>query len=286
MRLDGVLAPAKVNLFLHVVGRRPDGYHLLQSAFALIDWCDELDFVRREDGQIHRHDVGAALPAQDLVWRAAQALQAASATPWGVDITLRKRIPTQAGLSGGSSDAASTLLALNALWELNWPLARLLPLGLALGADVPFFLHGHNAWVEGIGEQVTPLALPPARLLVIQPGVGLETARIFRDPGLTRDTKPVTMSVFAAAREGLAFGHNDLQAVAQALCPEIGAVLAWLEQRGLRGRMSGSGTAVFAQVPDGVAIEPPPSPWTSRLCSIMTEHPWSARSNTGSRSVA
>jgi len=147
MRLDGVLAPAKVNLFLHVVGRRPDGYHLLQSAFALIDWCDELDFVRREDGQIHRHDVGAALPAQDLVWRAAQALQAASATPWGVDITLRKRIPTQAGLGGGSSDAASTLLALNALWELNWPLARLLPLGLALGADVPFF----SAWPQRLG---------------------------------------------------------------------------------------------------------------------------------------
>src|SRR5664279_5511579 len=148
-----VPAPAKLNLFLHVVGRRDDGMHLIDSLMVLIDWCDTLHFEPRADGALHRHDLAPGLPAEDLCLRAARALQAAAGTALGADITLDKRVPWGAGLGGGSSDAASTLLALNRLWRLDWPLARLLPLGLALGADVPFFLAGGNAFAAGIGER-------------------------------------------------------------------------------------------------------------------------------------
>jgi 4-diphosphocytidyl-2-C-methyl-D-erythritol kinase len=152
MTLYDVVAPAKLNLFLHVVGRRADGYHLLQSVFVLIDWFDTLHFERRTDGALARHDLGAALPADDLCLRAARALQAQSGTRFGADISIDKQVPWGAGMGGGSSDAATTLLALNRVWELHWPLSRLFALGLTLGADVPFFLGGRNAWVEGIGE--------------------------------------------------------------------------------------------------------------------------------------
>jgi 4-diphosphocytidyl-2-C-methyl-D-erythritol kinase len=275
--LHHVLAPAKLNLFLHITGQRDDGYHLLQSVFMLIDWCDTLHFDVRDDGVIEREDLTVALPADDLVMRAAQSLQRVSGTHLGAHIAIEKHIPAQAGMGGGSSDAATTLLALNRLWGLNWPLSKLMPLGLALGADVPFFLGGHNAWVEGIGEQITPLGLTTARFAVVKPNAGLETAKIFRHPKLERATETATMSVFAVDPYG--FGRNDLQPVAQALCPEITEALEWLGSYGLSPRMTGSGSAVFAQLPNGVLIDSAPNGWQMRICSNMAVHPqagWTA----------
>jgi len=275
--LHNVQAPAKLNLFLHITGRRDDGYHLLQSVFMLIDWCDTLHFDVRDDGVIAREDLNVALPADDLVMRAAQALQRASGTSLGAHIAIEKHIPAQAGMGGGSSDAATTLLALNRLWELNWPLSKLMPLGLALGADVPFFLGGHNAWVEGIGEKITQIDVPPARFAVLKPNAGLETAKIFRHPELERATETATMTVFAVDPYG--FGRNDLQPVAQALCPEITEALQWLGSHGLSPRMTGSGSAVFAQLPDGALIQSTPHDWQMRICSNLAVHPqagWAA----------
>ena len=269
--LHDVLAPAKLNLFLHIHGRRADGYHLLQSVFMLIDWCDTLHFDARTNGQLSREDLRTPLPADDLVLRAAKALQTASGTPLGAHIAIDKTIPAQAGMGGGSSDAASTLLALNRLWQLNWPLHHLLPIGLSLGADVPFFLRGHNAWVEGIGEQISPVSLPPSRFVVLKPNAGLETARIFRDPSLQRDSETATITDFAVHPFG--FGRNDLQPVAQALCPEIDQALQWLTTFGLSPRMTGSGSAVFAQLPPEVEIPSPPHGWQMRVCSNMAVHP-------------
>jgi 4-diphosphocytidyl-2-C-methyl-D-erythritol kinase len=269
--LHNLIAPAKLNLFLHITGQRADGYHLLQSVFMLIDWCDTLHFDVREDGVIEREDVIVALPANDLIMRAAQSLQHASGTHLGAHIAIEKHIPAQAGMGGGSSDAATTLLALNRLWGLNWPLSKLMPLGLALGADVPFFLSGHNAWVEGIGEIMTPIELPAARFAVVKPNAGLETAKIFRSSELKRDTETATMPVFAVNHYG--FGRNDLQPVAQALCPEMTEALQWLGSFGLSPRMTGSGSAVFAKLPDGVLIESAPQDWQMRICSNMAVHP-------------
>ncbi len=275
--LHNVLAPAKLNLFLHITGRRDDGYHLLQSVFMLIDWCDTLHIDVRDDGVIEREDLTVALPADDLVMRAAQSLRRASGTTLGAHIAIEKRIPAQAGMGGGSSDAATTLLALNRLWGLNWPLSKLMPLGLALGADVPFFLGGHNAWIEGIGEKITPIDVPSARFAVVKPNAGLETAKIFRHPELERATETATMSVFAVDPYG--FGRNDLQPVAQALCPEITEALQWFGSFGLSSRMTGSGSAVFAKLTDGVLIDSAPHNWQMRICSNMAVHPqagWAA----------
>ena len=275
--LHHVLAPAKLNLFLHITGRRDDGYHLLQSVFMLIDWCDTLHFDVRDDGVIEREDLNVALPADDLVVRAAQSLQRASGTHLGAHIAIEKHIPAQAGMGGGSSDAATTLLALNRLWGLNWPLSKLMPLGLALGADVPFFLGGHNAWIEGIGEKISAIDVPAARFAVVKPNAGLETAKIFRSPELQRATETATMPFFAVNPYG--FGRNDLQPVAQALCPEITEALQWLGSFGLSPRMTGSGSAVFAQLPDGVLIDSAPHDWQMRICSNMAVHPqagWAA----------
>lgn len=275
--LHNVLAPAKLNLFLHITGRRDDGYHLLQSVFMLIDWCDTLHFDVRDDDVIERVDLTVALPQNDLIMRAAQSLQRASGTDLGVRIAIEKHIPAQAGMGGGSSDAASTLLALNRLWGLNWPLSKLMPLGLALGADVPFFLGGHNAWIEGIGEKITPIDLPAARFAVIKPNTGLKTAEIFSHTELQRATETATMPFFAVDPYG--FGRNDLQPVAQALCPEITEVLHWLGSYGLSPRMTGSGSAVFAKLPDGVLINSVPHNWQMRICSNMAVHPqagWAA----------
>lgn len=269
--LTHVLAPAKLNLFLHITGQRPDGYHLLQSVFMLIDWCDTLHFDVRDDGQISREDLTTPLPADDLIVRAAKALQAASGTSLGAHIAIEKNIPAQAGMGGGSSDAASTLLALNRLWKLNWPLSQLLPIGLRLGADVPFFLQGHNAWVEGIGEKITPIELPPSRFVVVKPNAGLNTERIFRNPNLKRDSETAILPVFAV--HPFDFGRNDLQPVAQALCPEIDQAIQWLTSFGLSPRMTGSGSAVFAQMPIDVLIESAPHNWQMRVCSNMMVHP-------------
>ncbi len=286
--LHGVPAPAKLNLFLHITGQRPDGYHLLQSVFMLIDWCDELGFELRQDGVIERVDRGdAALPSEDLCVRAAKALQKATQCPWGARISLLKRIPAEAGMGGGSSDAASTLLALNRLWGLDLSRAELAAIGLQLGADVPFFIGGHNAWVEGIGEHLTPIHLPKARFAVIKPPGGASTQRIFSSPDLTRDTKAARIQGFAAidAQFGgqggchldlesiLQNGHNDLQAVAQTLCPDVGECLNWLAAQGLQGRMTGSGTAVFAHLDQALKDAKIPGNWILRECSNMDVHP-------------
>ena len=266
-----VPAPAKLNLFLHVTGRRADGYHLLQSVFMLVDWCDTLHFERRDDGVLTREDLTTPLPADDLVIRAARALQAAGATPHGAWIGVEKRLPAQAGMGGGSSDAATCLLALNRLWGLNLPLSRLAQIGLALGADVPFFLRGRNAWVEGIGEQITPLDLPRAHFAVAKPDAGLDTALIFRDPGLERQRETAIISGFAANPYG--FGQNDLQPVAQRLCPAVTQALQWLSSQGLQGRMTGSGSAVFAQMPQDKVLQPAPAGWQVRVCGNLDVHP-------------
>ena len=269
--LHDVPAPAKLNLFLHVLGRRFDGMHLLQSAFVLIDWCDTLHFELRPDAGLSREDLSWALPADDLVLTAARALQSASGTQLGAHIAIDKRVPAQAGMGGGSSDAASCLLALNRLWNLNYPLAKLAQIGLALGADVPFFLAGRNAWAEGIGEQLTPVELPPARFAVVKPPEGLETARIFQDAHLKRSSDTAIISGFAA--NPYAFGENDLQPVAQRLCPGVTQALQWLGSQGLAGRMTGSGSAVFALMPPGQGLQAAPAGWQVRECGSLEAHP-------------
>ena len=286
--LYDVPAPAKLNLFLHITGRRPDGYHLLQSVFMLIDWCDTLHFELRTDGLISRTDLvttgsqdecGAqALPHDDLSVRAARALQTASGTSLGVHITLEKNIPSQAGMGGGSSDAASCLLALQRLWGVRLPPEKLLALALSLGADVPFFLSGSHAWVEGIGEKITPVALPTGHFVVVKPPAGVSTRDIFTAAELKRDTETATILGFAAYTEGqenlrFRFGQNDLQSVAQRICPQIKQSLDWLEMQQLQGRMTGSGSAVFAQILHDTNLAAAPSDWKIRKCKNLEMHP-------------
>ena len=237
----------------------------------LIDWCDTLHFDLRADGQISREDLAAPLPPDDLVVRAARALKLASSSPSGVHIGIEKSIPAQAGMGGGSSDAASTLLALNRLWRLNFSLEELIKIGLQLGADVPFFLGGRNAWVEGIGEIMSPVILPSGRFLVVKPAEGLETRLIFSDPALKRDSETAIISGFAANAFG--FGRNDLQSVAQRLCPGVTQALEWLASCGLSGRMTGSGSAVFAQMLPDVDLRGAPSGFQVRLCNSLDVHP-------------
>jgi 4-diphosphocytidyl-2-C-methyl-D-erythritol kinase len=274
-----VLAPAKLNLFLHITGRRPDGYHLLQSVFMLIDWCDTLHVELRQDGQISRADVGAAaadvLPLEDLTVRAAKALQVVCGTSLGAHITLEKRIPSQAGMGGGSSDAASCLLALQRLWGVSLPRQELLSLAMKLGADVPFFLSGGHAWVEGVGELITPITLPKADFLVIKPPLGLSTPAIFASPALKRDSETATILGFATKDESeiFGFGRNDLQPAAIELCPQIIQSLDWLSAKQLKGRMTGSGSAVFAHLPHEPDISAHPDGWVVRKCSSLQAHP-------------
>jgi 4-diphosphocytidyl-2-C-methyl-D-erythritol kinase len=282
--LHDVAAPAKLNLFLHVTGRRADGYHLLQSVFVLIDWHDLLDFELRNDGRLLRHDFGASLPADDLCLRAARVLQAASGTAFGADIHIRKNVPWGAGMGGGSSDAATTLLALNRLWGLDWPRARLAELGLALGADVPFFVGGHNAFVEGIGERLTPLPIPPAWLAVVKPAAAIETRAIFASPLLVRDSEAVILAGFLADTSGSVcqvlegFGRNDLQPAAEACCTDVVHASDLLRQRFGNSRMTGSGSAVFARAGTGAVptaalpAELPPG-WVGRMCRSLEQHP-------------
>ena len=276
--LFDVPAPAKLNLFLHVTGRRADGYQLLQSVFMLIDWHDTLHFEARADGQISREDLGPALPEDDLTVRAARALQVFAPAGAGVHIGVHKRIPAQAGMGGGSSDAASCLLALNRLWGLNLPLSALARVGLKLGADVPFFLHGHNAWVEGVGEIMRPVELPRARFVVVKPDLGLDTKTVFSHPCLPRDTETAILSGFAA--DPFQFGHNDLEVAAQDLCPDIARALGWLRGKGLTPRMTGSGSAVFAllrEEPDSTTAGSKwvdvPGDWQVRECVNLDAHP-------------
>ena len=234
-------APAKLNLFLHVVGRRPDGYHLLQSVFRFVDFGDSLAFSVREDGAVRRTNALAGLdPERDLCVRAARLLQEASGCRLGVDITLEKRLPMGGGLGGGSSDAATTLLALNRLWRLNLGREALQQLGLKLGADVPVFIFGESAFAEGVGEILQPVALPPAWYVVLIPPVGVPTAEVFSSEELTRDTIPIKIAAFSTG-----YGHNDLEPVVCRKYPQVAETLAWLKAFG-DARMTGSGACVFA----------------------------------------
>jgi len=238
-------APAKLNLFLHVVGRRSDGYHLLQSVFRLIDCCDELLFRVRSDGVVRlAAPIEGVQESEELTVRAARLLQSHTGCTAGVDIRINKRIPMGGGLGGGSSDAATALIALNELWDLHLEREALSALGLQLGADVPFFLYGSNAFVEGIGERLHRVALEPAWYLVATPPVQVPTRAVFTDPALTRDTKIVTISSFSAG-----FGRNDLEPVVRRLYPVVGTYLDGLRRACGYGRLSGSGACVFAEFP-------------------------------------
>jgi 4-diphosphocytidyl-2-C-methyl-D-erythritol kinase len=240
-----VPAPAKVNLFLHVTGRRADGYHTLESLIALIDLADTVYLARRDDGAIRRSGEVAGVPENaDLSLRAARALQAASGSRYGVDLALDKRIPLGSGLGGGSTDAASVLLALNRLWELALPRAELLRLAVDLGADVPLFVAGENTVARGIGEVLTPVSLPPCFLALAFPQAAVPTADIFKAPELTRATPSVKIDVFS---EG--YGRNDLVPVTAARFPAVAATLDALSRASPQARMTGSGACVFAAFP-------------------------------------
>ena len=295
--LYDLAAPAKLNLFLHVIGRRADGYHLLESIFVLIDWVDVLHFELRDDARLTRHDLAAALPDDDLCLRAAKALQARTGVRHGVDISIDKQIPWGAGLGGGSSNAASVLLALNRLWGVGWPLSRLLDLGLELGADVPFFLAGTNAFVQGVGERLTPVTIPGQWLAVIKPSASLATRAVFASPLLVRDSGAVIVESFPGrassgtqvppgqglGESGIAgllggFGRNDLQRAAQAQCVEVARAAELLQARFGNSRMTGSGSAVFARAgTDAQPVAALPAPlapgWVGRMCRSLEHHP-------------
>jgi len=267
-----VPAPAKINLFLHIVGRRPDGYHLLQTAFRMLDWGDEITLQRRDDGLILRTSDVPGVPAEsDLVVRAARALQAASGSRFGADIGVLKRIPMGGGLGGGSSDAASVLLALNRLWGCGLSRQALQDLGLKLGADVPFFIFGETAFAEGVGEALRPLAVPPAWYVMVAPPVSVPTAEIFSAKELTRDTEILIMQGFAAHKT-----RNDMQAVVCVKYPEVAESLEWLSQYG-DARMSGSGACLFAPFDtEGQARQVAasvPSGWKVWVARGLDRHP-------------
>ena len=238
-------APAKLNLFLHVVGRRSDGYHLLQTVFRFLDFSDQVSLTIRDDNKIQLNTPILGVPAEkNLCVQAARLLQKESGTSLGVEISLKKRIPMGGGLGGGSSDAATTLLALNRLWDLNWSREELMELGLNLGADVPVFIFGENAFAEGIGEKLKPIKLLPAWYLVLTPPVHVSTADIFASKELTRNTIPVKIPPFSVG-----LGHNDLESVVCLAYPQVARHLEWLRQlnRTTMVAMTGSGACVFAE---------------------------------------
>ena len=271
--MDAFFAPAKLNLFLHVTGRRADGYHLLETVFQLIDFGDTVRLAVRADGRIRRVNLLAGIPeADDLAVRAAQVLKAETGCALGVDIEIEKCIPAGGGLGGGSSDAATVLLALNRLWNLGLTRAHLMQLGLKLGADVPFFIFGRNAFATGVGEELQGVELPSHSFVVIKPQVEVPTAAIFGSPELTRNAKSVKLADFSAgvltgrlaggqnrSQTGVSAGdsafaapafRNDLEAVAKAQFPAVEVALEWLRRHDagavIQARMTGSGACVFA----------------------------------------
>jgi len=285
----GLPAPAKLNLFLHVTGRRDDGYHELQSLMVPISLADTIDFESRDDGRIVRNGDLVGPVEADLCLRAARLLQATAGAAFGVEIAVQKRIPAGSGMGGGSSDAATTLLALNRLWNLRLPRERLAALALQLGADVPFFLGRGAAFVEGIGERLTEVVLPRQHAAVIWPQVHVSTAEIFSAPELTRSTKALRIADFSALRDNAArdvgmppqglFGGNDLEPVARRRYPPIGAALDHLARHG-QARMTGSGSAVFALLPSREeaqqAVEMLPPGWTGWAVETLEELPLAA----------
>ncbi|MBU3604665.1 4-(cytidine 5'-diphospho)-2-C-methyl-D-erythritol kinase [Polynucleobacter sp. AP-Kaivos-20-H2] len=274
-------SPAKLNLFLHIVGRRADGYHLLQSVFQLIDWCDTIHLKRISENEVRRiNPIPGVLPEQDLVVRAANLLKDFCKIEVGVEINLHKEIPMGAGMGGGSSDAATTLIGLNVLWNLNLSKETLCTLGLQLGADVPFFIFGQNAFVEGIGEKIQEISLQTPDFLVIFPNQGIATSSIFQDPELTRDHAQITIDGFLASP--LLYQSNDCQAVAMRICPEVKQALDWITQvvPGSQPRMSGSGSSVFAALDpktDNAKLENLlqnlPEGWVGRVVRGLNKNP-------------
>ncbi|MDP9009658.1 MAG: 4-(cytidine 5'-diphospho)-2-C-methyl-D-erythritol kinase [Pseudomonadota bacterium] len=237
-------APAKLNLFLHIVGRRPDGYHELQTCFQFVDLCDEITIDVRTDGEIRRAlDIPGLPQDADLCIRAARALKEAAGSRLGADISLLKRIPIGGGMGGGSSDAATCLVALNHLWGIHWPTAKLAALSLKLGADVPVFVQGRVAWAEGVGERLTPLYPPRAPAepiyLILKPNVFVSTAEVFQDPELTRNSAPITIHGFLESG-----GRNDCLGVVRRRYPEVAQALDWLSLFG-SARLTGTGACVF-----------------------------------------
>jgi 4-diphosphocytidyl-2C-methyl-D-erythritol kinase len=273
-------APAKINLFLHVIGRRDDGYHLLESVFTFIDFADTLHIDVTDDGTITRvHDVPGVREEDDLTLRAARLLQRTTGVIQGAKIILEKKIPLGSGLGGGSSDAATVLLALNRLWGTRLPIQELQKLAIQLGADVPFFVGGQTAFVEGIGEHITPITLPPSWVALALPPVSVSTAEIFRTPQLTRNTPSEKIAAFSKG-----YGRNDLQDVVVARYPQVGQALTSLQQSAGNARMSGSGAAVFALLDDETSarrtVENLPDGMIGIVTRTMTRHPlleWSFR---------
>jgi 4-diphosphocytidyl-2-C-methyl-D-erythritol kinase len=280
--LRDCLAPAKLNLFLHITGRRPDGYHTLQTVFQLLDWGDTLHFTRRNDGLVTRStEIADVPPEHDLTVRAATLLKTHTGSPEGVDIEIDKRLPMGAGLGGGSSDAATTLLALNRLWKLDLPRLELQALALKLGADVPFFVFGKNAFAEGVGEALDVVQLPPRHFLVVTPRVHVPTAAIFSEKALTRDSKPLTITDFPAELScntewPESFGRNDMQQVVEGKYAEVAQVLRWFENIA-PARMSGSGASVFAAFRSQAEAEAVqaelPGEWNSAVAASLDQHP-------------
>ena len=276
-------APAKLNLFLHVTGRRHDGYHELQTAYVLTELADWLDFERRTDGAIVRDGDLIGRVEDDLAVRAAHALRQASGTSLGATISVTKRIPAGSGLGGGSSDAATTLIALNRLWDLKLPRAQLSAIGLQLGADVPFFLHGHHAFAEGIGERLTTIELPATWFAIVWPQVPVSTREIFSDAGLTRNSKVTKIADFSAVAADAAGNLdlpsslvNDLEPVARRRYPIIDEAIKRLERFGV-ARMTGSGSAVFitagSREQAELAVADMPSGWCTWVVQKLVEHP-------------
>jgi 4-diphosphocytidyl-2-C-methyl-D-erythritol kinase len=287
--LPGCPAPAKLNLFLHVNGRRADGYHLLQTVFQLLDHGDLLDFSLRGDGAIRRlNEVPGVPEAQDLIVRALMLLAQAHAArhgsaPPGIDVTIKKVLPMGGGLGGGSSDAATALMAANALWRSGLSREELMALALPLGADIPFFIFGENAFAEGVGEALQPVATADCWYVVIEPGVAVPTAAIFCSDHLTRNTKPVRIADFSrhlSSRTDMSeFGKNDLQAVASRLFPPVAEAVDWLGQFG-DARMTGSGACVFCafsgeREADAVLAKVP-AVWTAWKAKSLAVHPLKA----------
>jgi 4-diphosphocytidyl-2-C-methyl-D-erythritol kinase len=265
-------APAKLNLFLHVTGQRPDGYHDLQTLFQLIDLCDSIGIQVREDGRIERTagPPGVAEDA-DLVVRAARALKAAANTPLGATLRVTKRIPMGGGLGGGSSDAATTLIALNHLWRCELAPERLAELGLALGSDVPVFVLGSSAWAEGRGERLTPVELPDRWYVIVHPGVAVPTAQVFQAPELTRNSAPITLPAFFQSG-----GRNDCEGPVRTRFPEVAAALEWLGQYA-SPRLTGTGSCVFASFATAADAERvaarAPDRWTSFVARGLNTSP-------------
>jgi 4-diphosphocytidyl-2-C-methyl-D-erythritol kinase len=238
-----LLSPAKLNLFLHITGRRGDGYHQLQTLFQLLDFGDQMEFTAHDSDDLELVCPGLNLaPEQNLVFRAARLLQQHSGCSTGARIVVKKRIPAGGGLGGGSSNAATTLLALNQLWHLNLEVAELAALGLALGADVPVFVHGHSAWAEGIGEQLQPVEIAESWYVLIDPKCAISTAEVFSQQQLTRSTSPIKIATFFT--QG---GRNDCETVVRQLYPEVDKALIWLRNFG-QARITGTGACIFAPV--------------------------------------